>query len=503
MSDEVKDMREKSTTASQTSSYRSIFKATSLFGGLQVYQILIGIIKSKFIAILLGPEGMGVQGLYQTTLDLIKSFTAFGLEQSAVRDVSEAYGSSDNKRIERTTATINKLVWVTGFLGLLVTLLMSPILSKWTFGNSNFTLGFIILSLTLLLNQICSGQKVLLQGMRRLKDLAKASAIGATIGLLASVPLYYWLGIKGIVPTMVLSSITALLLSWFYANKLTIKKIDISTNEVVKNGTSMLKMGVAMSISSILVTLSAYVLRWFIRSEGGINEVGFFSAGILITNIYVGMVFTAMGTDFYPRLAAVNKDNNRCREVINQQGEVALLIIAPVIISCILFMPLIIRIIYSEAFLPANNYIMFAVSGMVFRAGSYVVSYIYLAKAESKIFIINETTFNVVMLALNIIGYKIGGLSGLGITYSLGYFAYLFQVYIVAHYRYDFRFSYVFIKIFLIQIAFVLFSLLSVLLIKDSMVYLIAGFSFVTCTIFSIRELESRIHFKQFLQNRK
>ena len=61
----------------QTSSYRSIFKATSLFGGVQVYQILISVIKSKFVAVLLGPEGMGIQGLYQSAIQLIQSFDIF------------------------------------------------------------------------------------------------------------------------------------------------------------------------------------------------------------------------------------------------------------------------------------------------------------------------------------------------------------------------------------------------------------------------------------------
>ncbi len=100
----------------ETNSYRSIFKATSLFGGLQVYQILIGIIKSKFIAILLGPAGMGIMGLYQSTLDLIKSISAFGLEQSAVRDISEANGSGNTIRISRTISTVRRLVWLTGLL---------------------------------------------------------------------------------------------------------------------------------------------------------------------------------------------------------------------------------------------------------------------------------------------------------------------------------------------------------------------------------------------------
>lgn len=500
MSKEEASISTQSDNAATTSSYRSIFKATSLFGGVQVYQILIGIIKSKFIAVLLGPAGMGIQGLYQSTLDVIKSLTALGLEQSAVRDISEANGSKDSLRIGKTVATVRRLVWITGTLGLVATLILSPLLSQWTFGNSDYTWGFVILSSTLLLNQLCAGQKVLLQGMRRLKDLAKASAIGSTIGLLVSIPLYYWIGVKGIVPTMVLTSVTALLLSWFYSRRVPIEKVTVTTKDAMRNGTSMLKMGIAMSFSSILVAVSAYVLRWYIRQQGGVDEVGLFSAGIMITNTYVGMVFTAMGTDYYPRLAAVNKDNERCKEVINQQGEIAMLIIAPIIVSCITFMPFIIRLIYSEEFLPVNNFIMFAVSGMVFKAASFVVAYIFLAKAESRLFVINETIGSIYTLALYLTGYYLGGLQGLGIGFVAGYFIYLLQVYFISRHRYGFHFTRTFSRIFGAQLLLVVSSLAIVLTIKTFWTYLFSGLVLLLCAVFSLRELEKRMHIKSLIK---
>ena len=117
------------------SSYKSIVKATSLFGGVQVYQILIQIIKSKIIAILLGPAGVGVIGLFQSGLDLVKNLTSMGLASSAVRDVSEANGSGDSQKISKTVTVIRRLVWITGMLGLVVVAVTSPILSKFAFGN--------------------------------------------------------------------------------------------------------------------------------------------------------------------------------------------------------------------------------------------------------------------------------------------------------------------------------------------------------------------------------
>ena len=176
----------------QTSSYRSIFKATSLFGGVQAYKILIGIINAKFVAVLLGPVGMGIQGLYQSAIQLIQSFSSLGLSQSAVRDVSEANGSGDTKQIGLTVSVIKRLVWMTGLFGLVLTAVFSPVISRVTFGNYDYTIPFIFLSVILLLDQLSAGQIVVLQGMRKLKSLAKSTSIGSTIGLIVSVPLYYF-----------------------------------------------------------------------------------------------------------------------------------------------------------------------------------------------------------------------------------------------------------------------------------------------------------------------
>ena len=122
------------------SSYRSIFKATSLFGSVQVFQIIIQVVKSKFIAVLLGPAGVGIIGLYQSGMQLVQNITNMGLASSAVRDVSEAFGLKDYHRINQVVTTIRRLVWGTGLLGMIALAIFSPLLSKASFGNYDYTI---------------------------------------------------------------------------------------------------------------------------------------------------------------------------------------------------------------------------------------------------------------------------------------------------------------------------------------------------------------------------
>lgn len=483
------------------SSYRSIFKATSLFGGVQVYQILIQIIKSKFVAVLLGPAGVGIMGLYQSGLQLIQQISSMGLAQSAVRDVSEANGTNDIQRISKTIYVVRRLVWVTGLLGLLIVTCFSPLLSKASFGNYDYTISFILLSITLLIDQLSAGQRVVLQGMRRLKDLAKCTAFGVTFGLITSVPLYYWLGIGGIVPTLILHSVCSLILSWFYSRRIRIEKVQVTPKQTLEQGKQMLVMGVSMSLSGIFSSIVSYVIRGFIQSNGGVEQVGVYQAGFIIMTTYVGMVMNAIGTDYYPRLASINKDNAQCREVISQQGEIGSMFLGPMLTFCLMFMPFVLQILYSDSFLAANEYVTWACVGMMLRFGAWVISYLFVAKAESKLFVKVELSANFYYLIFSLLGYKFLGLTGLGLAFALEYVVYFLQCYLIARKRYDFRFSSSFIKCYGIQFLLIVICLAIVILFNGWVKYILGSVIITISCYLGIKGLNQRMNLLDLVKN--
>ncbi len=254
----------------QQSSYRQIMKATSLFGGVQVFNILISIIRSKVVAVLLGPAGMGIMGLLNSTIGLIGSCTNFGLSTSAVKYVATANNAGDNQQITIVVTVFRRLVWITGMLGTLVSLFLSPWLSQLTFGNKNYTIAFIWISITLLFNQLSSGQLVILQGMRKLKNLAKANLLGSFLGLFITLPLYYILGVKGIVPGIIGTALITLILSWIFSRKIKIKPTKIPLKETFTEGKYMLRMGFLISMSGLLLVGGSYIVRIFISRTGGV-----------------------------------------------------------------------------------------------------------------------------------------------------------------------------------------------------------------------------------------
>jgi O-antigen/teichoic acid export membrane protein len=483
----------------QQSSYRQVMKATSIFGGVQVFNILIGILRSKFIAVLLGPVGMGVFGLLSSTVGMIASLTNFGLETSAVKDLSAANGNE--VRISILATVIRRLVWITGFLGAIVTLVFSHWLSQVTFGNNEYGWGFVWLSITLLLNQISIGQSVLLRGLRQLKFMAQAGMLGSLFGLITTIPLYYFYGTKGIIPGMIVTAIITLLLTWFYANKIEIKPLYVSRARTLAESKEMVKMGFMISLSGMITLGASYLVRIYISNVGGVDQVGLYYAGFAIITTYVGLIFTAMGTDYYPRLAAVASDNNQCNVVINQQAEIAILILAPVILLFLVFSNWAVILLYSAKFSPINDMILWAALGMFFKAASWAIGFVFIAKGASKLFFLSELIANIYILIFNLIGYKYGGLLGLGISFLISYILLLIQVYVIARLKYDFSFSNEFFKIFGYQVVLATFCFAVIKFFSSPYSYIFGIVLIILSVIYSFTELDKRLGIKSIVEN--
>jgi len=478
-------------------------KATSIFGGVQVFNIIIGIIRFKFIAVLLGPLGMGISGLLTSTTGFIAAFTNFGLATSAVKDISAAHSTGDEIRVATIAKVFRRWVWITGLLGTALTALLSPWLSQITFGNKDYTFAFIWLSVTLLLNQISAGQGVLLRGMRQIRYMAQAGMYGSIIGLLTTVPLYYFYGIKGIVPAIIIAAVTSLFLTWYYANKLDIKPIYVSKARTIAEGKGMLKMGFMISLSGLITLGASYIVRIYISKTGGVDQVGLYSAGFAIINTYVGLVFTAMGTDYYPRLSAIAHSNEQSRRVMNQQAEIALLILAPIIMVFLVFINWVVIILYSSRFIPVNDMILYAAFGMFFKAASWAIAFIFLAKGASKLFFWNEFIANIYLLVFNLIGYYFWGLTGLGISFLVAYIFYLIQVMAVAKFKYKFSFTSAFYRIFRLQLGLAVACFVVVKLIGSPYSYFIGSLFIVISAWYAYKELDKRLELKELVKRLK
>jgi len=482
-------------------SYRKIMKSTSIFGGVQIFTILISILRSKFIALYLGSAGIGIVGLLNSTIGLIGGITNFGLNTSAVRDVALANSSGDDVRIGLVVSVLRKWVWITGLLGALVVLVLAPWLSRITFGNSQYIWSFALVSVTLFFNQLNVGQLAILQGMQKIRYLAKASLAGNILGLLVTVPIYYFFKIDGIVPALILASIISFIISVLFAKKVQFTRYKVNTSLLFSEGKNMMKMGFFVSLSGLFVIATTYITQIFISKNGGVEQVGLFTAGFAIINTYMGLVFNAMGTDYFPRLSAVAASNNLCKITVNQQAEVSVLILGPIIMMFLVLIKLVIIVLYSNTFIPIEGMVSWLALAIFLKAVAWCIGFIFLAKGDSRIFFCSELAANFYMLLFYLLGYYFAGLTGLGISFFLGYLVCLFQVLIISKVRYQFSLSRSFLKIFAVQFLLAICCFVVMKFIDKPLSYFIGSIIIVLSICQSYKELDKRLGIKGVLNN--
>ncbi len=479
-----------------------MFKATSLFGGVQVFNILISVIRAKFVAVLLGTTGVGILSLLQSVSSLIGSLTQMGLNVSAVRDISAASGTGDHYKISRTITVFRKLIWFTGLLGTSSMFILSPFLSRWTFGNGDYTFAFIWLSITLLLGEISNGQIALLHGLQKLRQMAKANVWGSAVGLVVSIPIYYYFGKEGIVPTMIISTVIALLLSWNYSRRIKLEHVKVTLFEAFSEGKTMAKMGILMTLSGFTSMLASYLVNAFISRNGGVADVGLFQAGWNITNKYIGLVFTAMIVDYFPRLSKVNDDLSKIRDVLNKQAELALLILGPILIVLLSTTPIIIHVLYTKEFMPVVSYVQWVIFGVLFMAGSWCLGFIFMARGDSRLYFIKELTGSTILLTANLAGYYFGGLEGLGISYTVGNITVFFFVSWLCFKKYRVGMGYAFRRILIIQLILCLAAFFIAHRFGFPYAYYSGAVLLLAMGAFSWIELDKRMNIKHFIKEK-
>ena len=455
--------------------YKSIFKATSLFGGVKVIQIFLNLLRGKVIAILLGPSGVGLNSLFMSPITMISNVTSLGLNFSAVRDIAKANESGNISKLSFIIKIFKKWIVATALIGLLSVIVFSKTISSYTFKNTDYTLSFILLSFVVFFGALTAGNASILQGTRNLKSYAMHSLAGSFVALVVSAPLYYFYGIKAIVPALVLSAIITFLYSVYYVSKVKTVQTDVSLIETYKGGKEMLKLGVTMMLATSIGSAVHFFINTFISSYGSIADLGFYQAGMNITSQSVGLVFSAMAIDYYPRLAAISEDNNKVRKMANQQGEITMLIAAPVLASVIIFTPLVISILLSSDFLVIIDFIRILSLGMIFKAASYSIGAISFAKGDKKVFFFLEGIYmNASILLFSIIGYRINGLMGLALGYLLMHFIYFIIINVVTYVKYDFYISRDLAKILLVCILLVIALYLSSIFIVGALKHIVS-----------------------------
>lgn len=480
-------------------SHKTILKATGIFGFAQVMKMIVGIIGSKFVAIFLGPIGIGTLGLLNNTISIIGSLTSFGLGITSVREVTLANSEKDENKFSERITVLQKLAIIIGFFGAIITLVFSKLLSIWTFGTPDYYYWFVLLSVNFIISSLTTVRFSIMQGLRMVKSIAFSNVISSIFITIFSLPIYYFFKFNGIVAVILLSSLISLLVNYLFTRKVRILPSELSFLESIKNGIPLLKMGFLLSLNIIFGQICSYIIKIYLNGNGSSVEIlGLFEVSSVILISYVGLVFSAMGTDFYPRLTSIQNDNLKVKELVNDQIEIGLLLITPAITFLYLVAPFLIQLLYTKEFLGVVLILKAALFAVIIKAIIWPLGFIILAKGETKLYFKQEIISDLFLLISTIVLYHFFGLVGIGIASFVQFSCYAFYILPVLKSKFEFNIRKETYKIIWISIAIGLLNCLMVFFLEYPFAHYPIVLIFLFSVVYSYKELDKRINIKSY-----
>ena len=111
--------------ASHTTSYRQIFQSSVVLGSARVLNMAMGMLRTKILAVFLGPEGTGLLGIYDGIATMVGTVTDLGVSRSGVREIAQSRGAGNPEGAARTVLTMNRVVGALGLIGTLAMIVLA------------------------------------------------------------------------------------------------------------------------------------------------------------------------------------------------------------------------------------------------------------------------------------------------------------------------------------------------------------------------------------------
>ena len=390
-----------------------VLKATSLLGSTQGVNMLCSIVRSKALAMLVGPFGVGLFGAVSAAADMIGNFTQLNIRTSAVPDLAAASAN----RFDEMLISVRRCGRLLGIVGMVLMFLLAPLLSEFIYDSEEYTTAFRITAVSLLFVALQGSELVVMQATARYKPIAASGLFTALTGMPLAVALYYWFGADGVAPGIVAYSVLAFAGSWWFTRHHRPSGPKPSWRSSLSLGYGFVKVGMLLTLTSLATYGVNFVFMAFMRGNG--EALGLYQAGYKMVWSYTGVFFIAFSMEFYPRLSKAIHNRRHASLLISHQAILSSAVLAVGAAAIVVLTPWLMPLLYTGEFSGADDYVRWGMVGMTFRPLSMAMSYSFLAAGRSRVYCATEVISALCGLALNVAGYRMGGFLGLGIATAL------------------------------------------------------------------------------------
>ena len=425
-------------TEAVTTHSRGLVRSMLVIGGAQSIKILISIARLKFLAVLLGPTGVGLLSIYNSLQTMVTSAAGLGMGASGVRQIASVRGEATE--LSRVRRVLFAAHMIQGLLAMAAVWILCEPIAEWLLGDKTYATEIGLIGIAVLLGLLAVAHTALLQGLRKIGDLSRVTILGALAGTITGMLAVWLYGMAGLIWFVLAQPLTTLLIAQYFTHRLLKPDTALrNVHEIWAIWKPMARLGVAFMLGGLATAMTLLLVRALVTQELGLDAAGHFAAAWGITMTYVGFLLAAMGADYYPRLTEVINDRVAATQLMNDQAQLGLAIGGPVLLLLIGLAPWVITLLYSAEFAPAATLLQWQTVGNVFKFASWALSFSIVAAARAKTYFFLELSFNIVFLGMVWVLLPRLGLIITAIAFLLAYIVYFAIANILARYIHGFR----------------------------------------------------------------
>ena len=422
------------------SSARGMLRSMLIVGGAQAVNICISLVRMKLVALMVGPAGMGLLGIYTSLQGTAGTLAGLGLGNSGVREIAS---NRENPAVLARVRTVLFLAnFAQGTVAMAIIWLCRERLARWLIGDAVYASEIGLVGIAVLLGLVAASQTALLQGLRRVGDLARVTILSGLAATIVGLPCVWLQGEQGLIWFLIVQPATAVLIAHrFTSMGLDGRRATMGLIDAWHIWKPMAALGSVFMLAALGSAVTLLLVRTLITRELGLQAAGLFSASWAIAMTYVGFLLGAMGTDYYPRLVEVVHDAEVANRLINDQMQIGLSVGGPILLLLTGGAPWFMQFFYSSEFVTAASMLQWQSVGNVLKLASWPLGFALVAAARSRTYLCTELSWNVLFLAFVALWLADTGIDVAGIGFAATYLAYFFILSVLVRRLHDFRFE--------------------------------------------------------------
>ncbi len=396
-------------------------------------RLLAALVAVKLVAWFAGPAGVGKLGQFMSLMSLLSVLAGGGISAGIVKYVAEY--RHDPQRLARLLAAALWYALCASILMGCLALLFSRQLALWLLDDPAYAGLIRVLAVAQLGIALVNYILAVINGFMDVRRLALIQVLGSMLSIVMVIWLARWLHLYGALLALIVGQLLWLVVglpAWsrspYFQRSMLRLRFD---REMTLRLAAFSVMTLTAALVSPLVNIA---VRDHLALRLGWEQVGYWQAVSKVSDAYLLFLTAAINIYYLPKLASIQGRASLVLELRNAYRYI-LPVVVVLAVAVYLLREWVTRLLFSADFAPANALYGPQLAGDVVKIASFILAYVMLAKAMTRLFVISECVFAASYLALVYVFTAHFGLVGAMYAFAANYLAYLaFNVLVVRRY---------------------------------------------------------------------